>query len=634
MDNRNIGFDENGRPTWLLFTNDFAAVDMYRRRFKSSPTLDPTTDDTIPVVIANKENHVADMIQAVYDTTNCQDNPNYEGIEYSTRGHPNSYQPKEVEATCWTLFQAVIERCQSGFRGHNDHNRLAPSRRGKLAKQVQNEDVLGSCQQRIRNVILALREWKSVCVEVVTSDDKVLNLANSPATHRRDKLTQKIANRRKAETNVQRKKDAKDAKAMKDAAVTETPPSFPVHPFPSTLPYPTQNPSPTYTAASSLGLRRRGLQPFNLATVQSLPITGASNTGKFLATPPWTPATSLSTGSTATHTGPPYHHEKVSPALGSLSTPTHPLPSNDLGSYTAILGNHQDDGFDTTTQYKSIGNLYRAMAPEKKQPIIDQLQQYAALPTIPKPLYKEVSRQTGPTTRKAAAAVPISASTFEPHVAKEQRIDLSVAPKEVTDPQESQFDAGNQFLLLRDSVYFNLDTLDKPLGGDVVSNAEQMKWAEDVFNEASGLPEFSIAGFESVVPMATQNDQLGHDIPSQSMDNKQSISAIAQGVKRGRRSDVDEELQFLQPEPKRSKKDASGKGGVTAEEIDFSTYGLGSVLARMEEGFVAGREYDDNDLFGDHSDGLQDAASVAQGFESGSEVDAVGEDDDDAYGRY
>lgn len=164
----------------------------FRQRVTQRPTLTPAADPTINFVIARQELYIREMVQAVFNMDNVNDNPTFRGLAMFTLHHENQVCGYEVEAACRVLFAAVIKRCQIGYCGSVGNNRL-------LNKDFALVDQDGSCLARITNVIKALREWKSVCKEIIVSDFKILHLANAPATVAEDKMTQKKNNRVKKE---------------------------------------------------------------------------------------------------------------------------------------------------------------------------------------------------------------------------------------------------------------------------------------------------------------------------------------------------------------------------------------------------------------------------------------------------
>ncbi|KAF3043069.1 hypothetical protein E8E11_001276 [Didymella keratinophila] len=176
--NAQYAFDHNGRPQ-LAWPNDLDGAFVHLN------------------FAALQDRYIGDVIVAVYNTTNICDNPDYTGIRNFTLGHDNKVSCFDVEAACSALFATILDHCTNGHRGLTD--RLNGS-------EVEAADRDGTCQIRVDNVLRSLREWKSVCKDILRCPSKIANLANAPATAWQDKLTQKNNNRTK-KNNTQKDRE-------------------------------------------------------------------------------------------------------------------------------------------------------------------------------------------------------------------------------------------------------------------------------------------------------------------------------------------------------------------------------------------------------------------------------------------
>jgi hypothetical protein len=198
-------FDAEGRPTRMAFANDSKGASAYRHRSNGRPQIDPAQDPTIALIAAREEDCVADLMQAFFDVTDILDAPTFTAIPYCTRGHRDAFPDMDVEAACREVYAQLLRQCRHGFSGFHSQDRLGRTQQGESKRTFQMDDANGNCQTRFLNVLNTLRQWKSVCQEVMYSDAKISNLVNAPATILYDKSTQARANKTKAETNKKRK---------------------------------------------------------------------------------------------------------------------------------------------------------------------------------------------------------------------------------------------------------------------------------------------------------------------------------------------------------------------------------------------------------------------------------------------
>jgi hypothetical protein len=163
------------------------------------------------------------MMQAFYDTKNARDNSTETARRYCDLNHPLAYSPLDVEAACRELFHAVLQQCRYGFSGQPGVNRLGKTQGGVNGKNLQKIDGTCNCQTRITNVIMALRNWKCVYLDIMNYNDKIVSLANTPATTAADKQKNKDDNDKKAAAKRKKDEDLVKANAKVKAVTSATP---------------------------------------------------------------------------------------------------------------------------------------------------------------------------------------------------------------------------------------------------------------------------------------------------------------------------------------------------------------------------------------------------------------------------
>ena len=211
--NARYSFDAQGLPTQLAWVGDLNGALDHRHCVTLGPKVPPARDATINHVKSRQEQYIREMIQAVFNMDGIHDNPTFGGRKMFIHGHKSQVSGYDVEAACRALFAAIISRCEFGYRGSAHANRLL-----NQGKNFEHVDRDGNCQTRIDNIIKALKEWKSICKEIVLTDSKIYNLANAPASVWQDKMEQKINNETKKKTTQKERVAA--ATATKGAGVT------------------------------------------------------------------------------------------------------------------------------------------------------------------------------------------------------------------------------------------------------------------------------------------------------------------------------------------------------------------------------------------------------------------------------
>lgn len=179
-------FMPDGRPTQLVWENDHSGALLYRRRVTQPAKFTRPDDTTIDQVIANREHFVSEMVQAVYNMEDIHDNLTFRAAAMFVIGSTNQVSGHDVEAACRLLFDIIIDRCENGYRG--------PASIDRNLQKGDRIDRDGTCEARMQNVITALRDWKSVCKEILSSDAKIEHLANAPANVWKDKKEQQKNN--------------------------------------------------------------------------------------------------------------------------------------------------------------------------------------------------------------------------------------------------------------------------------------------------------------------------------------------------------------------------------------------------------------------------------------------------------
>jgi hypothetical protein len=198
-------FDAHGRPMQLVFVNNPQAAHDHRHFPDFQPGIDPVRDPTIAQVEMHTEPNVAALMQAFYDISNHKDLDTFTQARFCDRTDKDAFPSRDVEAACRILHQKLVERCRYGYSGFPSKNRLDKSQSGESKKAVQQDDRSGNCKVRFDNVLSALRDWKSICVEIMYSDTFITNFVNAPATVVRDKRVQQSSNVKKSEKNKKRK---------------------------------------------------------------------------------------------------------------------------------------------------------------------------------------------------------------------------------------------------------------------------------------------------------------------------------------------------------------------------------------------------------------------------------------------
>jgi hypothetical protein len=204
---------QGNRPAQLIFGNNPQDAFAYRHAVKVLPRKDPTTDRTIPELAGEVEERVKDLMQAFFtvDNTIIPDNETAKTIPLCTLRSVSAFPAKDVEATCRIVFQKMMVPCQHGYTGYPTQDRLRDWQKGVMVSAMKPVDKDGSCRERFNAIRTTLRDWKSVCVAIMYSDDAILGLVNAPATISVDKLREQKTNDRKAKNKKesdQRKKEA------------------------------------------------------------------------------------------------------------------------------------------------------------------------------------------------------------------------------------------------------------------------------------------------------------------------------------------------------------------------------------------------------------------------------------------
>ncbi|KAF2122316.1 hypothetical protein BDV96DRAFT_663356 [Lophiotrema nucula] len=185
----------------LLFSNDQDAAHTYRRRVTELPKLAHSHDLTIKAVEQNREQHIADMIAAIYDLSNVLDKPN--GRECKMFANNPSLtefvEPYIIEAACRSVFDLLLDRCYNGFRGQMKDNH---ARRPASGREADRD---AFCSTRLYNVVEVLRTSKCACRDILYEDYKITLLVNHPLYFLKKKNECRRNNEHKRNVNMKAK---------------------------------------------------------------------------------------------------------------------------------------------------------------------------------------------------------------------------------------------------------------------------------------------------------------------------------------------------------------------------------------------------------------------------------------------
>lgn len=254
-------FDSLGRPTQMLFRGDLQKAMAHRDRVRALPGLDPRQDPSITWIASRTEDCVADLMQAFFDVSSCNDKPTFEAVGFCTLGDPTAYETADVEATCRIVHNTLVQRCLHGFRGHPSEDFIGNFQSSGKRRKAQRDDVTGDCQTRFNNVINLLRSWKSVCSQVITSRSYIDRLVNAPASIARQKPSQQKCNMTKALGKKELEAAAaQHAKMVQPQYIAPTPLTFPATQKIMAVPRNMSHPPSPYTAVPRTGHPQQGVE--------------------------------------------------------------------------------------------------------------------------------------------------------------------------------------------------------------------------------------------------------------------------------------------------------------------------------------------------------------------------------------
>ncbi|KAF2121059.1 hypothetical protein BDV96DRAFT_594311 [Lophiotrema nucula] len=158
--------------------------------------LDPQMDFTIVKVLKQRDWWVGELLQAMLNLCNIRD-PHGPEVRLFTPGHKH-YDERNIEAKCWLLFGILIDQVTNGYRG---------SRSQSLAK-TKRDDRHVNAEQRIQNVVQALKFDKRVCKDVLQDPTRINDLVYAPLAVADRKLVNEKNNTTKKEAIMQLKQKA------------------------------------------------------------------------------------------------------------------------------------------------------------------------------------------------------------------------------------------------------------------------------------------------------------------------------------------------------------------------------------------------------------------------------------------
>jgi hypothetical protein len=151
-------FDQDGRPTCLIFRQNPQRTYAWHHRQRTGPPKPVAQDLTIGEVIRDQDEHIADTIQAVFNLTDINDNEGKVLVCFN-RGGDGSVAVPDVQAACRYLLGKVLEYYHFGFcHGGTDH--------------AQDVDKALTCEARVAQIIKGLRDWKNICKDIMSSEDQ------------------------------------------------------------------------------------------------------------------------------------------------------------------------------------------------------------------------------------------------------------------------------------------------------------------------------------------------------------------------------------------------------------------------------------------------------------------------------
>ncbi|KAH7333796.1 hypothetical protein BKA66DRAFT_615184 [Pyrenochaeta sp. MPI-SDFR-AT-0127] len=207
-------FNHNGQYQ-LAFSDATAAV-AWHQTVTQGPQVDPNADHTIAAVQLRRVDYIATMVEAVYDRSVCQEKHGSRILNIFIQGKESYISPLEIEAACHMLFDLVIQRCRIGFQGQSKFNLLVGKGKDSMDGHV---DCTANCYRRITNVIQALREWKSICREMIQEEPKARRLVNAPMKLCEMKLAESKCNKKKASTNKEGKEAKEKLSKIRDSSI-------------------------------------------------------------------------------------------------------------------------------------------------------------------------------------------------------------------------------------------------------------------------------------------------------------------------------------------------------------------------------------------------------------------------------
>jgi hypothetical protein len=192
-----------------LFHTSEEARDYRRRatRFDRVPYCDPTTDTTIAEIEHDRQRHVMRIYNAITSGEDAKDN---RGSIAMKRWVLDAHYPADlVEAFAHKVFDCLLAQAKDGFRGwvHNDY--VADERKGDdIDKEID-------CAGRLENIIVALKEEKTICEDVMNSACQIRMFVNAPRAYANRKHQNRVGNSKRGRTKDTPELDSKAARTSR-----------------------------------------------------------------------------------------------------------------------------------------------------------------------------------------------------------------------------------------------------------------------------------------------------------------------------------------------------------------------------------------------------------------------------------
>jgi hypothetical protein len=200
-----------GTTMWMPFQGTFDTSESARNfrktalRFDRQPYRPPDSDPTIWQIESERERWTKSIYNAMIRPDAAKDNPKSNAMRRWVE--EPFYDSLLVEAYAHRILDALLDQAKIGFRGWKHDDYTQDERKGEI------EDTQVSCEERLRNVIKALEEEKTICEDVMASSCQIRMFVNAPKAYAGRKLNNRVGN--------SKRKRARDPRANKSAGLEE-----------------------------------------------------------------------------------------------------------------------------------------------------------------------------------------------------------------------------------------------------------------------------------------------------------------------------------------------------------------------------------------------------------------------------